>query len=113
MNRLGWLSPTSNPDRIPVAMVSHSFGTFVAYESILVAQQKYSFKIAHMVSIAGITKEFLQPFPLYQGVLTEENFAEKARDTIFQMYNEIPYFWEDEYDPVMKAHAVEGKVVLC
>ncbi len=95
----------------PLVILGHSFGTFLAFECARQLKVSHGHEIHHMISIAGIAREFLAPFPLYADDFDASDkalLAEKTDATVLAMYKERPFFMEDDFNPTMRKHASEG-----
>ncbi len=106
----GWLA-AGEP---PLALMGHSFGTFLAVECARALQAAHGYAAQHVVSVAGIAREFLQQLPLYQedfDVRDEALLRRKTEASAAQMYTSSAGELEQpaELDADMRRHGVEGQ----
>jgi len=108
MARLGWF----NNGEPPIVMGGHSFGTFLAYESIREIELNYSAKCHNLISIAGLSREYLMTLPLYKHPFDSTTFEQLSYETVIQMYGELPAFMSESSDSSLQIYMKEGFTLI-
>jgi hypothetical protein len=99
----------------PIAFLGHSFGTLQAYESAYLLQESYQFNVAHIISLAGVSFDYLRDLPIYQDNYDPRDkfsFEERFQEEAVATFGEVPGFvleGHPSYNAAMKAYTVEGR----
>ena len=106
----GWLTDSS-----PIVLLAHSFGTLVAYECAHHLSSVHNYAIQHIISLAGVSFEYLATLPIYQGDSDPVNdpvgFEERFQSEAVSMFGEVPHFVRQghpSFNAAMKAYTVQG-----
>jgi surfactin synthase thioesterase subunit len=103
-------------DSIPLVFLGHSFGTTLAFECACYLEHQLRLKIDLLLSLAGITKEYLSSTPLYSNPNRSlennpwEEVVDILRKTSMEMYGTIPPYMDpthDRYDEEMMKYTVQ------
>jgi acyl transferase domain-containing protein/NADPH:quinone reductase-like Zn-dependent oxidoreductase/acyl carrier protein len=99
---------------IPLIFLGHSFGTCIAYLVAKQLQTKHSIEVPHILSIAGISFDYLQTMPMYQSLhesLEAEEVSSLLLETSRIMFKEVPTYLDEKsgnFDQNAKQAAIQG-----
>jgi surfactin synthase thioesterase subunit len=105
----GWLA-----DSVPLVLLGHSFGTLFAYECAEQLRATHAFDVQHVISLAGVSFDYLCTLPIYQDTYDahdKEGFERLFQEEARSVFGEVPDFVREghpSYNAAMKANTVQG-----
>lgn len=105
LHTLGYLDST------PLVLLGYSFGTYVSYDCARYLQDVYSYRIAHVISVAGIPLSVLSDSLTFKEAAGDTD-VEKLKSVFQDMHGHIPPYFYSNGIHKLATPIIEGLLLI-